>query len=187
MAAGCVPWPAKMSDAPDRAPGRPSGELSLVSVGPAHAALLAALHGMAFAGSGERPWTQAEVEGLLNLPTVAGWLAVGGDPQGGGPGSDDPLGLLLVQVAVDEAEVLTVGVRPDSRRRGIGRFLMLEGMNRLFRLGCDRLMLEVAETNTSARILYEALGFQMVGRRRQYYRREGGKIDALVFQRLLKT
>ena len=36
-------------------------------------------------------------------------------------------------------------------------------------LGISRLFLDVAESNTSARALYDAAGFAQTGRRRAYY------------------
>ena len=61
------------------------------------------LHGESFAPLGERAWTRQDVAGLLASPGVAGLLL-----QADGRGR----GFALCRVAADEAELLTIAVRP---------------------------------------------------------------------------
>ena len=57
---------------------------------------------------------------------------------------------------------------------------MIEGLIRASRRGeARKVFLEVAEDNAAARALYAKLGFQEIGRRRAYYKRPGGAVDAL--------
>jgi ribosomal-protein-alanine N-acetyltransferase len=57
-------------------------------------------------------------------------------------------------------------------------------MERLGKDGVGRLLLEVAEDNTSAIALYTECGFSTIGRRKKYYRRKSGReVDALVIER----
>jgi mycothiol synthase len=53
-----------------------------------------------------------------------------------------------------------LGVRPNYRGRGIGRFLLREAFSRLRRAGFDRAGLHVDSLNVPARSLYEAEGMQ---------------------------
>lgn len=53
-----------------------------------------------------------------------------------------------------------LGVDPGSRRRGLGRDLLTATIDRALARGCDRAHLTVHVTNTAARALYAALGFE---------------------------
>jgi len=99
-----------------------------------------------------------------------------------------PAGFALGRVAADEAEILSIGVSAPFQRRGLGRRLA-EGLSRAAKsIGANRLFLEVAADNESARQLYAGLGFTEVGRRPGYYeRRDGAAADALTLSRDLNT
>lgn len=53
-------------------------------------------------------------------------------------------------------------IEPDSRRRGIGRYLMVQALDDLRRRGCDTCWLTTGANNWPAQPLYLALGFEMV-------------------------
>lgn len=74
------------------------------------------------------------------------------------------IGYLAYRVTAGEGEVLHVEVRPEWRRQGVGRALIVQT-----RREAPVWHLEVRESNAAARALYEQLGFQEVGRRRGYY------------------
>jgi ribosomal-protein-alanine N-acetyltransferase len=138
-----------------------------------HAALLAALHRDAI----DPAWRESEFASLLAQPGVAGWIA---------SLDDKPAGLLLVRCGGGESEILTLAVRPASRRRGIARALLTTMFEMLATQNIARIFLEVAETNAAARALYSAQGFAPVGRRPAYYGPDAGS-DALVLARELAT
>ena len=139
---------------------RPS--LSL-SVGEADAEALAALHAEAF----DAPWNAAAFSALLDQPGVFAVRETGG--------------FLLCRVVLDEAEILTLAVRPQDRRAGLASRLTRVAAGLAAQGGAERLFLEVAEDNAAARALYGRLGFVQTGRRRGYYARtEGSPADALL-------
>jgi ribosomal-protein-alanine N-acetyltransferase len=70
----------------------------------------------------------------------------------------------------EEAEVHTIGVRPESQGAGIGRRLLQQLISVA---GNRRLLLEVRTDNAAAIALYTSEGFTMVGIRRRYYRPSG--------------
>jgi ribosomal-protein-alanine N-acetyltransferase len=90
-----------------------------------------------------------------------------------------------VRVVGDSAEVLTVGVIPAARRRGIGRRLLRALLTEASARGAREAFLEVRVDNLAARRLYAADGFAQVGRRRGYY--DAGRVDAVVMRKELRA
>lgn len=88
------------------------------------------------------------------------------------------LGFAVFRVMDDEAELLSLALHPDSRRRGWGRQILEEFMVDLKQAGVAELRLEVRSGNTPARKLYETLGFTEDGRRSNYY--ENPREDAIL-------
>jgi len=124
---------------------------------------LAAVHAEAF----DAPWPASAFADLLPQPGVI--LEV------------EPDGFILIRVAADEAEILTLAVRRVARRRGVASRLVAAAADRAAEGGAVRLFLEVAEDNAPARALYGALGFESAGRRPRYYARSNGPtVDALL-------
>lgn len=72
--------------------------------------------------------------------------------------------------AAGEAELLRIAVHPEARRQGFARQLMEASDAFLREAGISDLFLEVRTSNTPARALYEALGWQVQRVRKAYYR-----------------
>lgn len=90
-------------------------------------------------------------------------------------------GFVLIRTVADEAEILTLAVRPAARRKGLGARLLRAATARAAAIGATRMFLEVAEDNAAARALYGGLGFEAAGRRPRYYpRADGLAVDALL-------
>lgn len=124
---------------------------------------LAGLHAAAF----DAPWSATAFADLLGQ---AGVFLEG-----------DTDGFVLIRTVADEAEVLTLAVRPAARRKGLGARLLRAATVRAAAIGATRMFLEVAEDNAPARALYGALGFEAAGRRPRYYlRMDGPAVDALL-------
>jgi ribosomal-protein-alanine N-acetyltransferase len=97
-----------------------------------------------------------------------------------------PESLILVQLAGDEAEILTLGTVPAARRTGLARALLNATANEAHECGARAMFLEVAEDNVAARCLYHGVGFRVAGQRRGYYRDASGKLtDALILRAAL--
>lgn len=80
------------------------------------------------------------------------------------------LGYAGLAIGPDEAEVQTIGVRPDSQGRGIGRTLLRELIRAA---GGRRILLDVRTDNEPALALYRSEGFEKIGVRRRYYQPSG--------------
>ncbi len=79
------------------------------------------------------------------------------------------LGYGVVRVIADEGEIQRIAVFPEYRRRGIAGKLMDAMVDHARSMGASCLSLEVRESNTGARNLYETYGFSQEAVRRGYY------------------
>ena len=86
-----------------------------------------------------------------------------------------PAGFVAFRTAADEAEILSLGVVPGKRRKGIGKALMVEGLKAIKAKGAQSIFLEVREDREPARVFYETLDFKEVGVRKDYYTLASGK------------
>jgi len=94
-------------------------------------------------------------------------------------------GFVILRHSADQAEILTIAVEAKSRRLGIARELLDIAETELLELGINTLFLEVAEDNAPAIAFYKKGGFQPIGKRMAYYKREKGRVNALTFQKRL--
>jgi ribosomal-protein-alanine N-acetyltransferase len=78
-----------------------------------------------------------------------------------------------------EADVLTVGVIPSQRGKGIARQLMALITDWAKQQGSIAMMLEVKVDNSNAIGLYESLGYSKLNVRKDYF---GAGLDALVMR-----
>ena len=131
------------------------------------AALLSRLHGECFAEA----WSEESFKALLNN---GGCFALV-DGEG--------LGFIVIQVAADQSEVLTVGVKPAARRRGIASKLLGAALDNASERGATHMLLEVDCMNYQAIGLYQQHGFIEVGQRKGYYHlSDGTSHDALMLR-----
>jgi len=77
---------------------------------------------------------------------------------------EQPVGVAMLGVRGTRGWVGGMGVVPAARRSGLGRRLMQELAGQAREAGVRELWLEVLESNTSARALYDALGYRPVRR-----------------------
>ncbi len=91
-------------------------------------------------------------------------------------------GYASFRTMADEAELLRLAVSPQTRRCGIGRFLIEAGCAKLAERSLIRCFLEVRADNQPAIALYERADFRLAGRRNGYFR-DGA--DALVYARAI--
>jgi ribosomal-protein-alanine N-acetyltransferase len=158
----------------DASPSARANHVSLLWATREHVAGITSLQARLF----DEPWQARALVEHLTLPAALGLVATVGAPP-------EVVGFVLVQVAADEAEILTLGVAPDRQRCGIGGRLVDGAGRAARRMGARALHLEVAATNTAALALYRSKSFAETGRRKDYYVRSDGRADALLMcQRL---
>lgn len=137
----------------------------------ASAAILAQIHGECF----DTPWDTAAIAKLMAMPGAFALVAMAGE---------EPVAFILARQAADEAEIITIAVRPFAQRKGIAGKLVAEAARQLQSRGATRLFLEVAAGNAAARALYARAGFIEAGLRRTYY--ATGE-DAIVMRKSLAS
>lgn len=85
-------------------------------------------------------------------------------------------GMLCV---LDEGQICNVAVCPDFRRMGVGEALMAAQREVARSRGITVMMLEVRASNTAAQRLYEKLGWEKLGTRKNFY--SSPREDALLY------
>lgn len=116
------------------------------------------------------PWTRGIFEDCLRAQHPA-WVLVE---------DDTILGYAVLSVAAGEAHVLNLCVDPRLQGLGHGRRLLRAVLHVARGRGAQRLFLEVRPSNRGALALYDAEGFNEIGRRPRYYPAHGGREDAIV-------
>jgi [ribosomal protein S18]-alanine N-acetyltransferase len=98
-------------------------------------------------------------------------------------GSSALAGFLVARHSAPEWELENIVVAPAVRRMGIGKQLMNTLQVQARQSNSDAILLEVRESNTAARCLYEELGFRETGRRKAYY--TNPREDAVLYSKIL--
>lgn len=127
--------------------------------GPGDLELFAALEAEVFA---EDPWTPYIIAEELSSPASRYWIAT--DESG------DVVGYGGAKVGGDQADVMTIGVRPHARGQGIGATILGELLAWSREAGAREIFLDVRPSNEGAIGLYESRGFVEIGRRPRYFR-----------------
>jgi len=132
--------------------------------------VLAALHARVF--TVPRPFSAKEIAELLETP--------------GALLCQDAHGFALGRAIAGQADLFTLAVAPEFRRRGVARRLMQSFHAGAIAQDADAAFLEVDAENGAALGLYRGFGYQEVLRRRAYYRHpDGHATDAILMRRAL--
>jgi len=94
-------------------------------------------------------------------------------------------GFIAYSRVLDEMSIHNIAVRASCRGRGLGSRLLAGLLEGVKPAGVSRCLLEVRESNTAARRLYEKMGFTLDGERRNYYPGPGAREHALLMSRSL--
>ena len=142
--------------------------MMIVHMNESHVAQVAALEKICFSD----PWSENSVASELKNP-LSCWLVAEED--------GEIAGYVGSQTVMDESDMMNVAVHPDYRRKGIAEKLVMELVEALKKRDSRCLTLEVRASNEPARALYEKLGFEQVGLRKNYYRNP--REDALILRK----
>ena len=106
-------------------------------------------------------WSEASLREELDNPYALYLVAL--------DDSDRVIGAAGLIQSMDEADIMNVSVAKDARRQGIASKLLTALLDEGKKIGINAFTLEVRETNTSARALYEKFGFENAGTRKDFY------------------
>lgn len=131
----------------------------------AHTAQIAELEKICFSD----PWSERSIASEIDNP-LSWWLVAVDE--------NKVVGYIGSQTVIDQTDIMNVAVAPGYRRQGIGEKLVELLAEHLKGAGVKAVLLEVRISNAPAICLYEKLGFQAVGLRKNYYAnpREDGMI-----------
>ena len=118
------------------------------------------------------PWSENSIASELCNP-LSLWLVA--------EAAGTVVGYVGSQTVMDETDMMNIAVHPDCRRQGVAAALVNALIASLKDAGSHSLTLEVRASNAPARALYDMLGFQQVGLRRNYY--HNPKEDALILRK----
>lgn len=126
-------------------------------------------------------WSLSALAQELNGPDRAYYVCVGHLPSQSqlteNTVQDEILGYAGLWYGNTDAEVMTIGVRPQCQHFGLGRLLLNQLIETAKEKQCTRVLLEVRVDNKPAKHLYKTAGFECIGIRKHYYQPED--IDAL--------
>ena len=94
------------------------------------------------------------------------------------------VGYVITSYACDQMDVISIAVKNEYRRQGIGEKILKHLFELAKEKGITSIFLEVRYSNDSARLLYEKVGFIKCGLRRDYY--TSPKEDAILYEYKLK-
>ena len=95
------------------------------------------------------------------------------------------VGYAILSAGGGEAHILNIAVDPGFQSKGLGRQFMQFLLETARHHNADTVFLEVRPSNRIALRLYDTMGFNQVGLRRDYYPAERGREDAIIMAREL--
>ena len=108
-----------------------------------------------------RPWTREMYEAELRNPSVTRIFLIRVDAC--------VAGYCATWFLPGELHINNLAIRPAYRRQRLATLLMAHVLAAAWAAGSQRATLEVRRSNHAARKLYEGIGFQVGGVRRDYY------------------
>ena len=96
------------------------------------------------------------------------------------------IGHAVVSRVADEAHLMNLCVGNKYQCLGLGRQFLLHIIDSAREAAVRIMFLEVRSSNTHATSLYQSVGFQEVGKRKDYYPSGNGREDALIMSLILK-
>lgn len=118
------------------------------------------------------PWSENTFRGEIQNPPISFPLVVVRKPE------ERVVGYIIFWHVRDDVQVNNIAVHPDFRGQGIAEALMRFVIDKVRREGATFMTLEVRSSNTAAAALYQKLGFEVLGARKNYYTKPDE--DALV-------
>lgn len=94
------------------------------------------------------------------------------------------MGYIILWFMQKEVQISNFALHPDFRGKGVGEAVLRDILDKIMKEGATEIFLEVRPSNHVAQSLYEKLGFQILGKRKNYY--QSPVEDALIMSKKLK-
>ncbi len=150
--------------------------INIMTVSAAHAEVFAGLHTACF----PKAWSSEAFAKLLNMPGAMGFITTQNDNK------EAAIGFALISNAGAEAEIVTLGVLPDTQRQGIGSYLINAIHKTCLECNTACVFLEVNAQDAGTISFYRNAGYECVGTRERYYKHgDAPADDALIMRKSL--
>lgn len=107
------------------------------------------------------PWGASALESAIENSSEVFWIATKGS---------ETIGYLGFMHGFESADILTVCIDPSYRGQGYGQTLLRFCLDQMRNDGVEKVFLEVRQSNTPARSMYEKEGFAYLNKRINYYK-----------------
>lgn len=141
---------------------QPSVQIKLLTEKEANAATAKAVWEIAESGYAQSsPWTVEQFRQTLSSPNALFLVAI--------LPTEELAGVLIASKTMIEADIYLLVVAKEYQQQGIGQKLFEQLIKEAKNKQLETIFLEVRVSNEPAYQLYRKLGFQEVGRRKNYY------------------
>ncbi len=121
------------------------------------------------------PWSKESFESELSKSESFKFVALE---------NDEVVGFAILEIVLDEGNLLDIAVDVNHRRKGVARALFEKMLEIAKEKDLSFITLEVRSSSAPAIALYEAMGFEKVGVRKNYYSKPTE--DALLMTKYFK-
>jgi len=119
------------------------------------------------------PWSEGLFHDCLKAGHYGNWVCEDTE--------DKMVAFCITSIAVGEVSILNLCIAPDERKQGLGKKFMQHVIEKATEKKAESVFLEVRPSNEGAIALYESLGFNEIGVRDGYYKKEDGtREDAIM-------
>lgn len=131
--------------------------IKILSMQPKHIEFIVSLEKTCFS----EPWSFESLKSELDNPNAIFLVA---------ENNEKCLGYIGMHTVCDEGYITNIAVLPDFRGNGVGTLILNNIITLAEKSGLRFISLEVRVSNKNAMSLYENLGFEKVGVRKNFYR-----------------
>ena len=93
----------------------------------------------------------------------------------------------ILSLGAGECHIMNLCVSPKAQNKGIGKRMLEKLIEEARNKQAETILLEVRPSNEAAVALYNKMGFDEIGLRKDYYPAKNGREDAIIFSKTLQN